>query len=110
VDWSAHSIRLAAMLAQVMHRFIDDSKTLKDEGRTYVNSNGNTMQNPLLGSVSSAASQIMSMRRTLSLHALSGVTKGEQTVRKGTNKANEKNAPENDDDLLNAPVQLRAVK
>lgn len=69
VEWTAHQLELAAMLARKMRLLRDELETLEKEGFTLATANGNPCQNPRLGGVRMLDTSIMSTRRSLQLHA-----------------------------------------
>lgn len=103
VDWTKHSIRLAAMLARTMKAMQDDFDELDDEGSVIQNDRGNYMMNPRRAACQGYSGMILQMRRSLALHAMAvGGKPSEMGRRKGINKGNEADAPD-DDDLLPMP-------
>ena len=102
VQWTDHSIRLAALLARTVVRMMEDQESLEDEGTVSENARGNPVLNPRSSAIQSAASQIMQMRRTLALHAMAGGAKKSNLGNAGNiNKENQANSPlDDDEDLL----------
>lgn len=105
IDWSSHSIRLAAILARTMSMMQEAQSDLASEGFTTKNARGNDVMNPVASAMNMMASQVMSMRRTLALHATAGAKKGDVGNRRNQRKAQEADNPLDDDDeeLLAVP-------
>jgi phage terminase small subunit len=105
VDWSRHSIRLAAMLARTMNMMQKAQDEVNTDGFTVTNARGNEAMNPAMSAMNMMASQIMSMRRTLALHATAGSSKADKGKQAGHHKKQEENNPLEDDeeDLLQRP-------
>lgn len=68
-DWTEHQIELAAMLARTMATLEQEQRTLRSEGMITVRENGTTVENPRARAVKSLAGDVLSFRRSLSLHA-----------------------------------------
>lgn len=103
VDWSKHSIRLAALLTRTIRDMMEDQKELRDEGSVIQNDKGNYAVNPRRTACQGYASMIMQMRRSLALHATAGAKKGDVGNRRNINKNNEADAPDDDDDMIPFP-------
>lgn len=105
VDWTAHSIRVAALLARTIHDMQDDQEDLRTEGSVSVNGNGNPVMNPRRTACQGYASQINQMRRTLALHATAGSSKRDVGKRRTIHRDQEADSPlhHEDDDLISLP-------
>lgn len=102
IDWSRHTIRIAALLARCMDQLAQLQATLVGEGYTVTTPKGGVAMNPISSAANQLASQMMSLRRTLALHATSGANKVDVGKRRGINKDHEHDAPERDG-LINTP-------
>jgi hypothetical protein len=69
VDWSAHQLELAAMLARTMADLTREQQLLREEGGVAYSEKGTPVANPRKAIVQMHASSILSFRRSLSLHA-----------------------------------------
>lgn len=68
-DWTEHQLELAAMLARTMANLEAEQRTLRQEGFIAKRENGTTVENPRARAVKSLTSDILSLRRSLALHA-----------------------------------------
>lgn len=68
-EWTEHQVELAAMLARTMAQLEEEQRTLRKEGYIAVRENGTTVENPRARAVKSLTGDILSFRRSLSLHA-----------------------------------------
>lgn len=68
-DWSEHALEIAAMLARTLSELEQEQRTLRVEGYITVRENGTTVENPRARAVKSLTGDILSLRRSLSLHA-----------------------------------------
>jgi len=68
-EWTEHQIELAAMLARTLATLEQEQRTLRQEGMISVRENGTTVENPRARAVKSLTGDILSFRRSLSLHA-----------------------------------------
>lgn len=102
-EWTEHSLQLAAMLARMMNDLHEEQKALRTEGSIAHSEKGTPVINPRKTAVQMYASTILSMRRSLSLHASaqSGDARDIGKRRK-TAKGLEADG-DNDDDLLARP-------
>lgn len=100
-EWTEHQIELAAMLARTMSTLDQEQRTLRIEGYIAVRENGTTVENPRARAVKSLTGDILSFRRSLSLHARA--KQGE--ARDVGKRQNQARAIETDldDDLLARP-------
>lgn len=105
VDWTSHSIRVAALLARTIHDMMADQEELRREGSVIENDRGNPVMNPRRTACQGYASQINQMRRTLALHATAGSSKADVAKRRGIHSDQEADSPIGDDDLIATPPQ-----
>lgn len=110
VDWSAHTIRLAALLARSLDLMRIAQDNVIDEGFTVSTARGGTGMNPSVSALNILASQVMTMRRSLALHATAGSRTLDVKKRQGINKCSADDAPDDDDNLLAVPAPLRVVR
>lgn len=68
-EWTAHQLELAAMLARTMADLEREQRLLRDEGSIMASEKGTPVVNPRKSVVQMHAGTILSMRRSLSLHA-----------------------------------------
>ena len=68
-DWTEHQLELAAMLARTMANLEAEQRTLRQEGFIVKRGNGTTVENPRARAVKSLTGDILSLRRSLALHA-----------------------------------------
>ena len=68
-EWTEHQLELAAMLARTMATLEAEQRTLRVEGYIAVRENGTTVENPRARAVKSLTGDILSLRRSLALHA-----------------------------------------
>lgn len=68
-EWTEHQLELAAMLARTMANLEQEQRTLRAEGFVSVRENGTTVDNPRSRVVKSLTGDILSLRRSLALHA-----------------------------------------
>lgn len=108
IDWSDHSIRLAALLARSIDMLDDAQTALADEGLTSMSQRGTPCINPNLSASNMLSGQIMSLRRTLALHATAGSSKADTGKRRGIHKSQENDSPLTDDpdNLINTPSPM----
>lgn len=101
-EWTEHQLELAAMLARTMANLEQEQRTLRAEGFVAVRKNGTSVENPRARAVKSLTGDILSLRRSLALHARakSGDSRAD-AARRQAGKALEQ---ETEDDLLAAPV------
>ena len=103
-EWSAHQLELAAFLARSMADFESEQLSLRNEGSVVRTNKGTPVANPRKAVVQMHAGTILSIRRSLSLHARA--QRGEARDvggRRAAAQAIEANNPLNDD-LLGAPA------
>lgn len=68
-EWSAHQLTLAAMLARMLSDLNREQQELRAEGYITVKDTGTRIENPRSRVVKSITGDILSMRRSLALHA-----------------------------------------
>jgi len=68
-DWTAHQLEIAAMIARTMNDINREQQELRKEGYITTRQNGTTVENPRQRVVKSLTSDLLSLRRSLSLHA-----------------------------------------
>lgn len=68
-EWTEHQLELAAMLARTMANLEQEQRTLRAEGFIAVRENGTSVENPRARAVKSLTGDILSLRRSLALHA-----------------------------------------
>lgn len=102
-EWTAHQLELAAMLARTLADLNREQQTLRGEGFIAVRENGTTVENPRARVVKSLTGDILSLRRSLSLHARA--RNGGDNRNAATRRAIAKDAQVDDldDDLLARP-------
>jgi hypothetical protein len=101
-EWTDHQLELAAMLARTMADLAREQVSLRSEGYISVRENGTSVENPRARAVKSLTGDILSLRRSLALHARarSGDSRNDAN-RKEAGKAIERDIGE--DDLLARP-------
>lgn len=101
-EWTQHQLEIAAMLARVMADLSREQRHLRKEGFVAVRANGTSVENPRSRAVKSMTSDILSLRRSLALHARarSGDSRNDGG-RKETGRSLEARF---DDDLLPRPA------
>lgn len=101
-EWTDHQLEIAAMIARTMANLEREQYALREEGFIAVRENGTTVENPRSRVVKSLTGDLLSLRRSLSLHARA---RGGEAEKIGPRRAIAK-AIEADnlltDDLLNA--------
>ncbi len=101
-EWTEHQLEIAAMLARTMADLNREQRTLRIEGFIAVRENGTSVENPRARAVKSLTGDILSLRRSLALHARarSGDSRNDGN-RKEMGRALEAQV---DDDLLARPT------
>lgn len=101
-EWTEHQLELAAMLARTMANLEQEQRTLRAEGYVSASLKGTPVVNPRSLAVKAMTGDILSLRRSLALHA---------RVRTGDNRdaAKQRDMGRNveeqvEDDLLASPV------
>lgn len=103
-EWTEHQLELAAMLARAMADLEREQYDLRDEGSVMRTDKGTPVVNPRKAVVQMHAGTILSMRRSLSLHARA--QKGEArdvAKRQGIAKGMQPDFADDDDDLIARP-------
>lgn len=103
VDWTAHSIRLAATLAMALAMLQEAQSDMSASQFVVPNAKGNPVPNPIISVINSLSSQVLGMRRSLALHAISGQNKVDVGKRRSIRRGQQNDAPENGDDLISTP-------
>ena len=68
-EWTAHQLELAAMLARIMSDLEGEQRLMRAEGTVLSSERGTPVVNPRKTVIQMHAGTILSMRRSLSLHA-----------------------------------------
>jgi hypothetical protein len=101
-EWSDHQLEMAAFLARTMADFDAEQLALRVEGSIARSERGTPICNPRKALVQMHAGSILSLRRSLSLHARAQA--GEpRDIAKRRALAKETEADNADDDLLASP-------
>ena len=104
-EWTDHQLELAAMLARMMADLDSEMRLLRSEGTVMYSEKGTPVVSPRKTTVQMFAGSILSMRRSLSLHARAQSGEPRDTgKRRGIAKQNEADANSLDDDLIARPV------
>ena len=99
-EWTEHQLELAAMLARTMADMEREQFELRQEGSVMVTEKGTPVVNPRKSVVQMFAGTILSMRRSLSLHARAqGGEARDVGKRRGQSKDIEAGNPLEDDML-----------
>jgi len=69
-EWSVHQLEIAAMIARTMNDINREHQELRKEGYISVRQNGTTVENRRQRVVKSLTGDLLSLRRSSSLHAL----------------------------------------
>ena len=101
-EWTAHQLELAAMLARTMNDLNREQQELRKEGYISVRQNGTTVENPRQRIVKALGGDVLSFRRSLSLHARARGEARDIAKRSSIAKEIESDNPL-DDDLLARP-------
>ncbi len=101
VDWTRHSLDLAAILARTIADLERAQRQLRKEGSVVIRGDGTTAANPLVNVVKSYTAMVLAIRRSLGLSARiragGSVHAAKQRIH---NRAIERLASSEDDDLL----------
>lgn len=103
-DWTAHQLETAALLSRAMATLASEQRSLQTEGTIIQNRFGEPKANPREGICAKLMAQIVSMRRSLALHARA--MQGEPrdiAKRRSIGKDIEASSPFDNDDLLARP-------
>ena len=101
-DWTAHQLEIAAMIARTMNDINREQQELRKEGYITTRQNGTTVENPRQRVVKSLTGDLLSLRRSLSLHARARGEARDVAKRTGYAKEIEGDNPL-DDELLARP-------
>jgi hypothetical protein len=102
-EWTDHQLEVAAFLARTMSDLEREQWKLREEGSTLASERGTPVVNPRKTVVQMHASSILSLRRSLSLHARAQQGEARDTAkRRDIAKTIESNNPL-DDDLIARP-------
>lgn len=102
IDWTRHSLRLASILARGMDQLRKLQISVTDD-YTVTTPKGGVAMNPEMSALNMLSGQIMNLRKTLALHAISGVNKVDVGKRRAINRNHERNAPDDDEGLISKP-------
>lgn len=112
-ELTAHKIRLTALLAKAMAMLDREQLLLEQEGSVLTNSHGNAAGNPRVRAVQGLHGSILSLRRSLGIHAreLAGGNTRRVGIMRSHNMANETMLDEIDEDgLLARPPNVLPFK
>lgn len=100
-EWTEHQLEIAAMLARTLAMLEQEQRTLRAEGFIAVRENGTTVENPRARAVKSLTGDILSLRRSLALHARarSGDSRNDASRRDAAKELEQRL----DDDLIARP-------
>ena len=101
-EWSAHQLELAALLARAMVDMEREQFKLREDGSVLYSEKGTPVVNPRKTVVQMTAGTILSMRRSLSLHARAQAGEN-RDIGKRRHKTKEIEAGALDDDLISRP-------
>lgn len=101
-EWTEHQLELAAMLARTMANLEEQQRLLRDEGFTSKSERGTPVANPRATIVKGLTGDILSMRRSLALHARA--QSGDSRTDAKRRQAGKELEQEVTDDLLAAPA------
>ncbi len=99
-EWTEHSLEIAAMLARVMSDLEEQQGILRAEGYIATRENGTTVENPRARVTKSLTGDILSLRRSLALHAHARGDSDKLGKRKEIAKAIENSVMDSGDDSL----------
>ena len=68
-EWTTHQLEIAAMMARCMNDLNREQQELRHEGFIAARANGTTVENPRQRVVKALTTDLLSLRRSLSLHA-----------------------------------------
>lgn len=102
-EWSSHQLEIAAMMARTMRDLEENQRALREEGYIIVRpSNGTTVENPRARVVKSLTGDLLSLRRSLGVHARAKAEPRDQARNTKILKGYEQDNPL-EDDLLARP-------
>ena len=102
-DWTAHDLEVAAMLARSMCDLNEEQQMLRTEGYITARQNGTTVENPRLRVVKSLSGDLLSFRRSLSLHARAREGDARDVAKRRSMSKDIESKNPLDDDLLARP-------
>ena len=107
-EWSDHQLEMAAMLARMMADMEFEQKILREEGSIAYSEKGTPVVNPRKTVVQMLAGSILSMRRSLALHARAQGSSdiAKQAAQKKVAKDMEAGVLSFDDDLISRPDKI----
>ena len=100
-EWTEHQLELAAMLARTMANLELEQRTLRAEGYVSESQRGTPVINPRAMAVKSMTGDILSLRRSLALHARARNGEARDTAKRRDMGRDVET--ETDDDLLASP-------
>ncbi|MDG2405864.1 MAG: hypothetical protein P8M25_13205 [Paracoccaceae bacterium] len=101
-EWTEHQLEIAAMMARCMNDLNREQQELRHEGFIAARANGTKVENPRQRIVKALTSDLLSLRRSLSLHARARGEARDISKRTKIAQATERNNPV--DDLLAKPT------
>ena len=105
-EWTDHQLEVAAFLARTMADLEREQWLLREEGATLASERGTPVVNPRKTVVQMHASSILSLRRSLSLHARAQHGEARDTAkRRGIAKDIEAESPFEDDLIARPSIQ-----
>ena len=102
VDWTAHDLEIAALLARAMRRLEREEIALDGEDTVMHNAGGTPMQNPRIRVIADLHARVIKYRQTLGIHN-QGKNGEKRDTDKRTNAAKAIEATFEDDDLIARP-------
>jgi phage terminase small subunit len=106
-EWTAHQLEIAATMARCMNDLNREQQELRHEGFIAARANGTTVENPRQRVVKALTTDLLSLRRSLSLHARARGEARDISKRTKIAQSIERNNPV--DDLLAKPAPCLAV-
>ncbi len=107
-EWTDHQLEVAAFLARTMADLEREQWLLREEGSTLASERGTPVVNPRKTVVQMHASSILSLRRSLSLHARAQQGEARDVgKRRGMQKGQEAASPFDDGLLARPPAALQ---
>jgi hypothetical protein len=104
VEWTAHQLELAAMLARTMADMEREQRMMRAEGSVVYTEKGTPVVNPRKAVLQMAAGTILSYRRSLQLHARAQTRDvGDAAKRRAAGRAHEAAVDDAADDLIARP-------
>lgn len=106
-EWTDHQLELAAMLARTLANLESEQRTLRFEGFIAKRENGTTVENPRARAVKSLTGDILSLRRSLALHARAKSGEARDVGKRRDHAKGIEGDNPLDDDLIARPVSLQ---